>query len=80
MRERTLDPPPSARQYRPVRTRPGFDVADPWAAIEACYERGWTDGLPVVPPTERAGGRDARRRPVGGRTRCCSTSRCATAR
>ena len=21
-------------------------------AIEACYERGWTDGLPVVPPTE----------------------------
>lgn len=20
-------------------------------AIEACYERGWTDGLPVVPPT-----------------------------
>jgi hypothetical protein len=20
--------------------------------IEACYERGWTDGLPVVPPTE----------------------------
>jgi hypothetical protein len=22
------------------------------AAIEFCYERGWTDGLPVVPPTE----------------------------
>ena len=21
-------------------------------AIELCYERGWTDGLPVVPPTE----------------------------
>ena len=21
-------------------------------AIEACYERGWTDGLPVVPPTQ----------------------------
>lgn len=21
-------------------------------AIEICYERGWTDGLPVVPPTE----------------------------
>src|SRR5262249_33758548 len=33
-------------------TREGVDVADPWAAIEACYERGWTDGLPVVPPTE----------------------------
>ena len=32
--------------------RDGVDVADPWAAIEACYERGWTDGLPVVPPTD----------------------------
>lgn len=21
-------------------------------AVETCYERGWTDGLPVVPPTE----------------------------
>ena len=35
-------------------------------AIETCYELGWTDGLPVVPPTVervetfiRAGGRDA---------------------
>jgi hypothetical protein len=26
-------------------------VDDPWAAIEACYDAGWTDGLPVVPPT-----------------------------
>jgi hypothetical protein len=25
-------------------------VADPWQAIEYCYEQGWTDGLPVVPP------------------------------
>src|SRR5262249_8116360 len=33
-------------------TREGVDVADPWAAIETCYERGWTDGLPVVPPTD----------------------------
>jgi hypothetical protein len=32
--------------------RRGIDVADPWAAIETCYDRGWTDGLPVVPPTE----------------------------
>ena len=32
--------------------RGGIDVADPWAAIEACYAEGWTDGLPVVPPTE----------------------------
>ena len=23
---------------------------DPW---EACFERGWSDGLPVVPPTDR---------------------------
>ena len=23
---------------------------DPIAAIEYCYEQGWTDGLPVVPP------------------------------
>lgn len=22
-------------------------------ALESCFERGWTDGLPVVPPTER---------------------------
>ncbi len=27
-------------------------VSDPWDAIEACYAAGWTDGLPVVPPTE----------------------------
>src|SRR5262245_32515119 len=32
--------------------RAAIDVDDPWAAIEVCYERGWTDGLPVVPPTE----------------------------
>jgi hypothetical protein len=32
--------------------RPGIDFADPWAAIEACYARGWTDDLPVVTPTE----------------------------
>jgi hypothetical protein len=25
--------------------------ASPLDAIENCYERGWTDGLPVVPPT-----------------------------
>jgi len=35
-----------------VTTRPGLDVSDPWSAIEACYAQGWTDGLPVVPPTE----------------------------
>ena len=35
-----------------VTTRSGVDVNDPWSAIEACYARNWTDGLPVVPPTE----------------------------
>ena len=37
------------------------------------YARGWTDGLPVVPPTEAAGARDAGRHPPrarrGGRRR-----------
>jgi hypothetical protein len=29
------------------------DMADdPLAAIDYCYEQGWTDGLPVVPPEE----------------------------
>jgi hypothetical protein len=28
--------------------------ADASAQIEACYEKGWTDGLPVVPPTAPA--------------------------
>jgi hypothetical protein len=30
----------------------GQAAADPLAAIEYCYTQGWTDGLPVVPPTE----------------------------
>jgi hypothetical protein len=29
---------------------------DPAALIEAYFERGWTDGLPVVPPTEKSVG------------------------
>ena len=28
------------------------EVADPLAAMEMYFEKGWTDGLPVVPPTE----------------------------
>jgi len=28
------------------------EVADALDAIEYCFEQGWTDGLPVVPPTE----------------------------
>jgi hypothetical protein len=34
----------------------GREAADPVAAIEFCYRQGWTDGLPVMPPTdERVG-------------------------
>ncbi len=39
---------------RVLEHHPHFDVsADALGAIEYCYEQGWTDGLPVVPP-ERA--------------------------
>jgi hypothetical protein len=30
----------------------GRAAVDPLEAIEYCYRQGWTDGLPVVPPTE----------------------------
>lgn len=30
----------------------GRAATDPLEAIEYCYSQGWTDGLPVVPPTE----------------------------
>jgi hypothetical protein len=30
-----------------------IDAEDYFQAIELYYERGWTDGLPVVPPTEK---------------------------
>ena len=26
-------------------------VADTVDSIEFCYDKGWTDGLPVIPPT-----------------------------
>src|SRR5262245_54152885 len=29
-----------------------YDVADAYAANELFQENGWTDGLPIVPPTE----------------------------
>ncbi len=31
-----------------------YDVEDFWAAQELYHSNGWTDGLPVVPPTEAA--------------------------
>jgi hypothetical protein len=30
----------------------GREASDPIAAMEFCYRQGWTDGLPVIPPTE----------------------------
>jgi hypothetical protein len=30
----------------------GREATDPIAAMEFCYQQGWTDGLPVIPPTE----------------------------
>ncbi len=30
---------------------PQIATAGPVEAVEACFERGWTDGLPVMPPT-----------------------------
>ena len=29
-----------------------FEAADMAAAMELCHEKGWSDGLPVVPPTD----------------------------
>ena len=35
-----------------ILPRPTFDPDDAASLIELYYERGWTDGLPVVPPSE----------------------------
>jgi hypothetical protein len=48
---------------RPLAS-PAHDVADALAANELFQERGWTDGLPIVPPTEEALGTS--RRPSDG--------------
>jgi hypothetical protein len=50
-----LDAFPVPGHYRPAMSGrdPGsIDVSEPWAAIEACCAKGWTDGLPVAPPTD----------------------------
>ena len=31
-----------------------YEVSDAVAAVEFYYDKGWTDGLPVVPPTENS--------------------------
>jgi hypothetical protein len=33
-------------------TSPRYVASDLGEAIELCFEKGWTDGLPVIPPTE----------------------------
>ena len=30
---------------------PIYEITNPLDAIDECYRRGWTDGLPVIPPT-----------------------------
>ena len=52
---KTLDPGVAeelALRYGDVRfASRAVTLGDEEDAIEACYQRGWTDGLPVVPPT-----------------------------
>lgn len=40
----------SAVAIAPTGRAAQYDVPDTLDAIEECYRRGWTDGLPVVPP------------------------------
>ena len=42
-----------ARVRRSAADRAARSRSDEWDdPIEACFDRGWTDGLPVVPPTD----------------------------
>jgi hypothetical protein len=38
----------------PRLTSDSLELPGPLEAIEACFENGWSDGLPVVPPTPEA--------------------------
>ena len=53
---RNLDPEIAdelALRYRPAQLKARkIELAAREDKVEACFERGWTDGLPVVPPTE----------------------------
>ena len=65
----TRRPRPSSTSSAPSTTatccgRAASTSADAEDEIEAMFERGWTDGLPVVPPTERAGAAHARPAPT----------------
>ena len=43
---------PSSPTTSTVLTSPTYDVPDAQAANELFQDNGWTDGLPIVPPTE----------------------------
>src|SRR5689334_18069248 len=43
------DAPPGARTFEL-----GDTIDDVFGYFDLCCEKGWTDGLPVYPPTERA--------------------------
>src|SRR5688572_20422527 len=49
-------PAPSPRPYTPgmasTLTSKRYSVEGIEQAIDMCFDHGWTDGLPVVPPTE----------------------------
>ena len=71
-----------------------YDVEDPFEANELFQRNGWTDGLPIVPPTESAvitsstprsftaesGATSVRPRLPGARTKIVSIARCARPR
>lgn len=48
-----VTPAQPAQQAPPDATRPVLRYADEDAALQACHDLGWTDGLPVVLPTPR---------------------------
>jgi hypothetical protein len=42
---------PQGADVGPVSPEPSRRYADDADVVERCHERGWTDGLPVIPPT-----------------------------
>ncbi len=44
-------PPVPASDPRPVTAGPADRYADAADAVDRCHDLGWTDGLPVIPPT-----------------------------
>lgn len=53
MAERNIKNPPMAGEFPKGLRVEMIRAEDPWQAVnELFYRRGWTDGLPIVPPTE----------------------------